>query len=78
MKKKFHHFTEENRSNKMTKRIDEMTDKELQDYREQLDTEIIYYMYSDDLEDDDALALFTDAKLEELAVLIEQEERKKD
>lgn len=62
----------------MTKRIDEMTDKELQDYREQLDTEIIYYMYSDDLEDDDALALFTDAKLEELAVLIEQEERKKD
>ena len=62
----------------MKKRIDEMTDKELQDYREQLDTEIIYYMYSDDLEDDDALALFTDAKLEELAVLIEQEERKKD
>lgn len=60
------------------KRIDEMTDKELQDYREQLDTEILYYMYSDDLEDDDALALFTDAKLEELAVLIEQEERKKD
>tara|TARA_Y100000004_G_C8796810_1_gene361672 strand:+ start:353 stop:553 length:201 start_codon:yes stop_codon:yes gene_type:complete len=57
------------------KRIDEMTDKELQDYREQLDTEILYYMYSDDLEDDDALALFTDAKLEELAVLIEQEER---
>lgn len=59
------------------KRIDEMTDKELQDYREQLDTEILYYMYSDDLEDDDALALFTDAKLEELAVLIEQEERSK-
>ena len=57
------------------KRIDEMTNKELQDYREQLDTEILYYMYSDDLEDDDALALFTDAKLEELAVLIEQEER---
>ena len=57
------------------KRIDEMTDKELNDYREQLDTEILYYMYSDDLEDDDALALFTDAKLEELAVLIEQEER---
>ena len=57
------------------KRIDEMTDKELQDYREQLDTEILYYMYSDDLEDDDALALFTGAKLEELAVLIEQEER---
>ena len=59
------------------KRIDEMTDKELQEYREQLDTEILYYMYSDDLEDDDALALFTDAKLEELAVLIEQEERSK-
>ena len=59
------------------KRIDEMTDKELQDYREQLDTEILYYMCSDDLEDDDALALFTDAKLEELAVLIEQEERSK-
>lgn len=59
------------------KRIDEMTDKELQDYREQLDTEILYYMHSDDLEDDDALALFTDAKLEELAVLIEQEERSK-
>jgi len=59
------------------KRIDEMTDKELSDYREQLDTEILYYMYSDELEDDDALALFTDAKLEELAVLIEQEERKK-
>jgi hypothetical protein len=59
------------------KRIDEMTDKELNDYREQLDTEILYYMYSDDLEDDDALTLFTDAKLEELAVLIEQEERSK-
>ena len=33
------------------KRIDEMTDKELQDYREQLDTEILYYMYSKSSED---------------------------
>lgn len=57
------------------KKISDMTDKELEDYRQQLDSEITYYIHSDDLEDEDALQLFTSAKLEELAVLIEQEER---
>lgn len=59
------------------KRIDEMTDKELKEYREQLDSDIIEWMYCDDVMDDEAIQLFTDAKLEELAVLIELEERSK-
>jgi len=59
------------------KKIEELTDQELIEYKEQLDDIICEWLGCDDMMDEEMIQRWHDAKLEELIVLVEMEERSK-
>ena len=59
------------------KKIEELTDQELIDYRKHLDDIISEWLGCDDMMDEEMIQRWHDAKLEELIVLVEMEERSK-